>query len=277
MKTRAEVLRERKAAKEAAASTRVDAKPTAAERTVPLPAAVPGAIAKCGECGAEAEAEKCTVRADGFAECPECGAPVKLSPPKRDPARELKDPHKKWCGQCGSEWPIVENQNGQRFHINCGHMTAERVDDPRKAKKFDPPAGLQTVAQKEVERRNAEDAKAASGKSEEPKPAKPARAAEKGFTPPAAAADPRPAAFGPGPVTVSGNRLSIPWGESRMPVDAYNNFKCGGHIITVEIPEGADRVAVAREIIQDLQQIAELLFRQQKAWYAEKLASLSGN
>jgi len=81
---------------------------------------------------------------------------------------------------------------------------------------------------------------------------------------------------GPGVPTLVGNRLSIPWGEARMPIDQWNNFKCGGHIITVEVPEGADRMVVAEKIIDDLEQIAERLFRRQKAWYEKKLGILTG-
>lgn len=267
MKSRSEVLKQKRAAAEG--------KPPAAERTVPLPALVPGMVAHCDECVADFPAEKCTTRADGFAECPACGAPTTLkkpaegSPTRVDgpPAPAVagpKNPEKKYCGTCGSEWSIV---NGQ-FFINCGHEKAERIADPRKATKYGPPAPLGVRVGMEKERLDAEDAKRAPGSTSAEEAVRTIREN--------LASNPLPGS-GPGPATLSGNRLSIPWGESRMPVDQWNTFKCGGHIITVEVPAGADRVEYAEKIIDDLEAIAERLFKRQKAWYEKKLGILGGN
>jgi len=206
------------------------------------------------------DAAACTTRADGTLECVHCGGPVEAAAftaaPKPDaplpraaavgwvdppPARSV------FCGVCGSKWPLV---NGKVFP-NCGHKVSEATDDPRHATAFAPPAGLNTVSEREVERRNAADA---------------------------AKAVPTPLAnvSGGTGVVVAGasNRLSIAWGESRFPVDAYNYFKVGSHIVTVDVPEGEDRLAVARAIAADLERIADELFERQRAWYEKKLASV---
>jgi hypothetical protein len=58
---------------------------------------------------------------------------------------EHEPPPKAYCGECGSELPIV---NGQPW-FNCGHGCRKSegiVDSPNKAKKFAPPAGTPRAA-----------------------------------------------------------------------------------------------------------------------------------
>lgn len=287
MKTRAEVMREKRERESAAA------------RTVPLPLVPADAAAACKECSWSGAAASCTERPDGLGECPECGAPVELraAPPAASsapaPAEKPKadfvdkTPERKWCGDCGA---AISSTNIGIF-FPCGHVKAERVDDPRKAKKVAPPAGLQTITSKEIERREATDgtapAEVDATKLLEQDRARLARSAEihaaspagGGKAPPKASSSrgaPFAPATGPGAAVLSGNRLSIPWGEARCPVDQFNNFKCGGHIITVDLPEGADRVAAAAKILDDLEKIADLLFERQSAWYLKKLGVLAG-
>ena len=84
-------------------------------------------------------------RVDGTPECPKCGMPVQVDPgeaPVKARPRTVagpKDPHRKYCGECASEWPVVDGN----FAINCGHTKAERVAHPDEAKANKPPAGLQ--------------------------------------------------------------------------------------------------------------------------------------
>lgn len=249
MKSRSEVMRTRGQAKS-------EPKPSAEARTEPLPAIVPSGWARCDACGATAEASMCAVRNDGFAECPDCGAPMTLdasaAPPATKPeAFAPKHPERKWCGECATE--VSFTPKGMFFP--CGHDKAERVDDPRKAKKVKPAAGHQTRTEHEIERRRAAGVVVDA----------------KGDT---AVIAHGAAPSTPASVAVQGNRLSVQWGESRMPIDQFNSFKCGGFIATVDLPEGADRVAEAEKILRDLEQIADKTFQRQREWYAKKLGLL---
>ena len=276
MKSRSEALRSRSEAK---------AKPSAEERTLPL-TVPPGAKVRCEACAAISEAEKCATRADGTAECPECGGPVLLVDPASAPPpasaerkavaekparKEPKDPHRKYCGECGSEWTFTDA--GLPF-INCGHTNAERIEDPRKAKKYGPPAGIGYRVDVEVERRNKADADAAASsapKAEGPK--------VMGVPIPTigvkVATDPLDASA---PAPKSGTRMTILWGEARMPYDQFNGIKVGGHMVTFDVPEGeAEAERAIAQAVGKLEEIADVLFERQKAWYDRKLRLLADN
>ena len=278
MKSRSEALRSRSEAK--AASTRVDAKASAEERTLPL-TVPPGSKVRCEACAAISEAAKCETRADGTAECPECGGPVLLvdpasAPPpesaKREavaekPARkEPKDPHRKYCGECGSEWTFTDA--GLPF-INCGHTNAERIEDPRKAKKYGPPAGIGYRVDVEVERRNKVDAEMRAKEETKVEPARVGGDAYMGVPIPSLK-------VGAEPAPKQGTRLSLVWGESRMPYDQFNGIKVGGHMLTLDLSEdAATREKVIAKAIEQLEEIADRLFDRQKAWYDRKLRLLA--
>lgn len=280
MKSRSEVLKSKKQSPEAS-------KVSAAERTVPLPTSLPpDAIVDCKACGTKSKAGDCSVRADGFAECPSCAAPVTLeAPSKAEPGpgvsklleeKKTKEEKKQkaeddkprppptYCGDCGTELAWVAggaNAGMSTFFFSCGHTKDQHgmIDDPRKAKRpgtAPAPHGTRTDA--EVARRDDEDRKA-------------------GVERPRAAAAASGPAFTATPLAGGGTRLSIPWGEARMPVDNFNNFKCGGHIITVEVPPGGDVLAAAKKSIDELERIADLMFDRQKKWYEKKLGILLGD
>jgi hypothetical protein len=250
MKNRSEVTK-----KKAAATP-------AAERTEPLPG-VRATHTVCDGCRETINLRGLEER-NGTVECPSCGMAICLSgatpaaedfdpakaedikailasPPSTPPAPSAGYPvmKPKWyCGICGSEWYVV----GDSPFVNCGHALADKVDDPRKAKSYGPPAGMQTKSDVEIARRDAADAKVAGL---------------------------------PAGATVSGNRLSIPWGEARCPIDNFNAFKCGGFIASVDLTPGEDRVETAKKILDDLEEIADLAFERQKAWYLKKLSMLA--
>lgn len=142
-----------------------------------------------------------------------------------------------YCGECGAAWPYL---NGELLK-SCGHVAAERVEHPTEAKKIRPPAGQQVQ----------------SASSPRARPLAVTTVHN------AASAAPTPT-----------NRISIPWGEARCPVDQWNNFKCGGFIVTVDLAPGENRVEAAKAILADLEQIADLAFQRQHAWYLKKLNKL---
>jgi hypothetical protein len=70
-------------------------------------------------------------------------------------------------------------------------------------------------------------------------------------------------------------RVSLRWGEARMPVDRFNHFSVGGHIITADLAPGEDAVEAAERIAADLERIADVLFDRQRRWYLQKLGILA--
>lgn len=216
---------------------------------------------------------------DGKLRCPECAAVIKLD--KKSTAKSKDDKSKKeekveekdddedeedeedeesesaedapldpkkarpkdgevsgYCGECGSPWPYMKGEPW----VNCGHGKAIRVDDPRKAKRMEKvtPGGITVPPTTPLETH------------ERPK-------------------------FAPSPeVSFSGNRMSISWGKMIFPAGEsrgfkFSNMETAQQIITVELPPGADRVKAAREIVAELQQIADIAFEAQFTWYLEKL------
>jgi len=226
-------------------------------------------IARCKSCGEKSPAEKCATRTDGFAECSVCGGICELEAPKaEDVVAAAKDDGKavspemkallekqaekkakaeappdglkpKFCAECGAELTWAKGLS--TFVYPCGHTKEHGiVNDANLANKpGTAPAGHQT--------------RAAHALANPPSP-------------------------GPGGVVVEssprGIRLFIPWGEARMPIDRFNNFKCGGHSMTVDVPDGADPVAVAKDTLRKLEKIADLMFERQKEWYEKKLGIL---
>ena len=274
MKKRSEVLKDR--------SAKAESKSSAESRTEDLPLVPADAMVHCDACEADSTASQCTTRADGKAECPECGAPVLLATPetkgkaknveneKSSASSELKDPHRKYCGECGVEWPIVEKDGYKRFWINCGHERAFRIEDPRKAKNYGPPAGLQTRSDKEVERLNAEDAKRESPK-EEPKKETPVKEetkrVERRVGDMSAQEEPR--------VVIDGRRVSVTWGKSVFPFAPHASMTLGEIFLSTMVPEGGDVVGVAQRMIAECKEIASSMFSVQRKWYEEKFESLT--
>ena len=257
MKSRSEVLKSKKSA---AASTAAP-KQSAEERTVPLPAGKDGMIASCKACGEKSSAEKCATRNDGFTECPACGGVCEIvAPEDAAPAADVSPEMKKllgeqaekkakaeappaglkqkFCGECSAELTWVKHL--ATFVFGCGHTKEAHgiVDDPRDAKKpGTAPPGHHVRAAHAIAQREAES--------------------------------PRATALSGG-----GTRLFIPWGKARMPVDRFNSFECGGHSMTIDVPEGADLDEVMEKAFDQLQEVADRLFERQKAWYEKKLGIL---
>lgn len=249
MKSRSEMLKAR--------SSVETKKPTAAERTVAM---FKDDDAKdenihCGECDEDNLRSAFSTRDDGLLECPSCAMPVEATKKtKRAPEASLKqdavvtkpskkvetggpkNPHLKYCGQCGAEWPIVD----AKFWINCGHMTAERIEHPSKATKPGPPAGLH-------------------GRSEnvEMKPNGVHKVSHHEST-----------------VTVSGNRVSVTWGEASFEVSSFNRFRVGSFIASSDILEGETMMSTAKRLLGELEQLADVAFKTQKTWYEKKLGLL---
>lgn len=222
--------------------------------TKQVSAVSPDAIVKCAACEEDSIVANCTRRTDGALECPSCGAPVVYGAKVR--VEEPRDPERKYCGECGSEWPLV---NG-RPHINCGHVRAERIADPRKARNYGPPAGLQTRSDKARDEHDRDDAEIREIR--ERQAVMPIVAA-----PPVEDRQPQ--------VVIAGNRVSVQWGKSTFPVAPYANFSVGEFYRSTELAEGDDPVAVARAMLAELRAIADHAFAEQRAWYEEKLETLS--
>lgn len=270
MKKRSEVAAMKKRS-EAASSP----KPSAEERTVPLP--IEGSM-HCDACD-EDVSTKDVIRNGDKVECPNCGAdieslatPTKMSTPAGKPEDKFVDPHpdRKWCGDCGTELTIIESGAMKGINFPCGHGAAERVDDPRKAKRVSPAAGLQTRTHIEVDKRNAED----KARNDEPRPGGGSRATVPGTkdsgreTGHLNASPPAPT------VTIEGDRISVVWGKSQFPLAMMSNFTVGDFFVSKVLPPGTDRVQAAREILADIEKIADEAFDRQRSWYEKKLGSL---
>lgn len=221
-------------------------KPSAEERTIPLP--FDSGSIRCPACDEFVRRENFSQRDDGLHECPECGAAITLpkkkksEPESEEKTTSVKNPHLKYCGQCGSEWPILND----RFVINCGHMTAERIEDPEKAKKYGPPAGLQTRATK-------------SKPKEREIPETPEKPMSKAVSP---------------TVTVGGGKVSVAWAESMFRVADHSYFRVGSFILTAECSENDDHIEVGKKLIVEGEKLADFAFERQKAWYLKKLGLL---
>jgi hypothetical protein len=213
----------------------------------------------CPACTAQVESTAATPRNQaGDIECHECGCaipdeplPAKASTPVDAPpeaskttadlaaeedAKKKPDPAKRYCGRCGTELTWAAST----YFYACGHVKADAgvVDDPRDAKGEPVPSPHRTRADAETAKRNAED--------------------------------PRTPTLG----SESSNRLVIPWGKARLPIDRFNGFEVGGFIASVDLAPGEDRVAAAKKILDDLEEIADLAFQRQHIWYAKKLKLL---
>lgn len=144
-----------------------------------------------------------------------------------------------YCGQCGAAWSW---HNGNPW-INCGHMTAERVDHPSKAAKWKPPAGH----------------------AQPPHVAPVVREMTK-------IGGEQPHVAG---IVVEGSNVRVTWGEAKFPghlmgVD-YGGFNVGQFSMAMTVAEGGNRVAAARAMLSEARQIADIAFEEQKAWYESKL------
>lgn len=256
---------------------RSEVKSSAAERTVPLPKIdeTSGSV-HCDACDEDVEVAKLIIAEGKEPECPNCGAsieslatPTKLSTDQGEPEDKLaptksineqvfvdKHPDRKWCGECGTELTIIAKGSMAGVTFPCGHGAAERIDDPRKAKRVSPAASLQTRTYHEIDKRNTDDKVRA-------------RTDEKGrdngndITSPGAPS-----------ITIEGDRISVVWGKSQFPLAMMSNFTVGDFFVSKQLEPGADRVKAAREILADIEKIADEAFDRQRAWYEKKLGSL---
>ncbi len=213
----------------------------------------PSILIVCEECNKSFNLKTATKRpSDGRYECTECGMPqmgvqthLDVPPRKREAEKsEKKDTTlvstkakvehpKAFCGECGAEWPWVDLADEDGKYIqNCGHPNAKAVSDPKKAKKYDPPAGHPRPPVEQVMQ------------------------------------------SGPLTASVSGNRLSMTWGESQFSIDQHNRFKVGQVVLTVEFGPKQDIHEVGEQMLQDLEVIADLAFDHQAGWYRKKLKKL---
>lgn len=280
MKSRSEALRSRSDVKKKSAAERTPnmfEKKDEPKTEVREKKETSSDVVTCEACEAETPIAKLEKDGDKF-RCPECAGVIKLdgakpskkeekkTPPKEEPtddtdagddeeesesAEDVPASEKKtkgpkdgetagYCGECGSAWPFMDGKPWP----NCGHKKAIRVDDPRKAtnmKKLTP-SGVTVPPQGPIE------------VHVQPTSSQPT-------------------------ISISGNRLSVGWGKVIFPVGEprgfkFSNMEVAQQIITVELPEGADRVKAAREILAELQQIADLAFDTQFAWYKQKLGLL---
>lgn len=246
---------------------RSEVKASAAERTATLPKVdTSSGSVHCDACDQDIEVSKLIVVDGKDPECPECGAsiesmtvPPKLSTdagePGDTPTKSIneqvfvdKHPDRKWCGECGTELTIILKGAMAGVTFPCGHGAAERIDDPRKAKRVSPAAGLQTRTHIEVDKRNAEDkGRDVSGRN---------------VTPPAPS------------IVVEGDRISVMWGKSTFPLAMMSNFTVGEFFVSRKIEPGSSVLEEGRKILADIERLADEAFDRQRAWYEKKLGSL---
>lgn len=248
MKSRSEILAERKAAAASSEKPKQEAQKGAANTIY------------CKECDETFAVADLTRREDGKYECGSCAMP--LSPMTKERALQLAseggtirtEPLDKaiasdakkakgentarsssYCGECGAEWPLI---NG-KIHMNCGHVRALRVDDPRKA--------------------NAMKATTASGA-----PNPPAGPPSMHVVPPNVS------------MTIEGNSLRMAWGKAIFPVgellgqSKFSNMEIGPFSLT-ETYDSARHDEIVGRMLANLQQMADRAFDVQLLWFKEKL------
>lgn len=242
-------------------------KPPAEERTAPLFVDENGGVA-CPICAAPIALSKVTMRADGTPECPACGAPLpkELGGPGRtladvsvsDPAPKAKPVMlpKIYCNECGTEWPRVQ---GRPFP-NCGHADGF-VDDPGKARHYNPPAGhprLELVSRScraPSSLQSHDDAHVDPGQ----------RAA------PDAAPASREVPGGSVVLRREPQRLVAEWGKTNFMIQQYSSMGVGPFSLSADVPDGADAKKVGEALLDDLEKLADEAFERQLAWYLRKL------
>lgn len=266
MKSRADAMKER-AAKAG--------KPSAEERTQPLPnttapaGKTPKKVFDCKPCGETCVVEECTIRSNGHIECKECGAPhhpddvrdagdVPPLEPKKPAAKttselaketeakeekreaekaaRLPTPPTMFCKACTK--PLTWAPGVATYFYSCGHNKDEHGMTPD-----------ETAAKAS---RSVFLAAAAAAMTSAPIEVR----------------RPEPES------TVPMVRLNVQWGKARCPVDRFNAFEVGAFSISVDIPVTEDRVAIGKQLLSDLEQLAEESFNRQKAWYEKKLGIL---
>ncbi len=254
MKSRSEVLKSRTTA----------AKPSATERTIPLPNVPVANVLQitCKACEEAMPVAKLEKRADGSYECLHCAAPIFGGDDSdEDVEREAIQEEAKstvnaarsgaFCGECGAEWPLLKGIPS----INCGHMKARRVSSPAEASKHKPVTASGVAAKTSSVPSPAADIT----------PSCPIPSLVLPFMP-----------IGTPSVSLVGNRLSIAWGKITFPVGEprgfkFSNMEIGSNIIMRDVGPGEDWREVAKTILADLQWIAEQAFETQYAWYKTKL------
>lgn len=132
---------------------KIEPKPSAETRTASLP--LPDNAVVCGLCDQVTTLAKCTLRANGVYECPSCGAVIdpesatvptlaqaaqlEVKPeakPEAKPVTTFEAPPKTYCGEDGTERPIV----GGQVWKQC-HPTTPDVGDSSLAANRRPQAG----------------------------------------------------------------------------------------------------------------------------------------
>ena len=268
---------------------------SAVERTSPLP--IEAGERTCEACEVTFDASSGTRRADGSLECPECGAPegsgsasgtkpvpTPTQTPKTRPgassAPETTIPPqpvtvettkgnrvelpRAYCEDCGAEWPRLAD--GKPFP-NCGHANGF-THDPKKAKKYAPPAGHAQLTPKQLDEASARAPKENFSKTQvqlNPKvdtsrpPTNPPTIVNNMSASP--------------DVRVQGNRIHVSWGKASFPVipGQFGSFNTPDLDVWLELAPGANMVDVALGILPELQRVADEAFKRQLRWYLEKL------
>lgn len=243
MKSRSEIIAQRKAEAAAAKS-----KPSADKKK--------GGTVYCEDCDETLPIEGLNRREDGKYECSGCAMPLEVGARAHQLASQggtirtepldkaIEDKKAKgdnaartgsYCGECGAEWPMLD---GKRV-INCGHMRAIRVDDPRKATNMkgatasgapNPPAGPPTV-----------------------------HALPSNVT-----------------VAVDGNSIRMAWGKAIFPVgemigiSKFSNMEIGPFSLT-EAYDVSRHSEIVTRMFANLQKMADTAFDLQLVWFKEKL------
>jgi hypothetical protein len=258
-------------------------KPSAVERTVPIPGTVSPTGFQCSQCKAASEIAKCSKRANGDLECEHCGMPhdeadVKaggvggVSEPKTAGPPQADQP-KAYCDQCGANWPRLEVSQWKPFP-NCGH-TNGYVDDPRKAKEWKPPPGHpRPDPPPEVAMMKREPAIAGTqsyysvggGGGGAGEPNYGAGAAGGGGSAPTAQGQVRSTQLPNGLVN-----LHVEWGKVTIQRGHYSTV--GPFAIHVDCRR-EDALAVGIETLDLLEKLADHAMKKQRAWYLRKLEQI---
>lgn len=239
MKTRSEAMAERKA-KEAAKEGK---KPSAEERTEPLPLkeVFGPTYVICGACSESIPVKKLVGVKDDGGSCPECGGAIKNISGRTFTKSAPLGPEVDAALLRDSEEREKETERAKK----ASTTTSDRSDEPR------PGGGSRATV---------------PGEAPKPKMVNPEKNEDLQAAPPAPRVSHDPVL----------NTISIEWGKSTFPLAMMSNFTVGGFFFSKKLEPGADVLQEGREILRGLEKLADEAFDRQAAWYEKKLGVLKG-
>jgi hypothetical protein len=236
-------------------STKTDKKPSAQERTEPLPK--PNGPIICSVCEEPTTIEQCSERPNGMHECPSCGAVIDVTlqakPEAAKATPKIDAPKTEVIIGTKPEVPALTLPVREDLSAPRAPVAPGPVHEPP-PKSYCGACGVERpIVQGKIWKQCHEGATDVGD---------PTRAAQ--YRPPA----------GSPVATITGRTLRVTRGKMVFPTVQYGSMTIGAYEMTIELGPDANAVEAARRIRADLKKIAEEAFAEELAWYEEKFRSL---